>query len=476
MNRLISAVWAFVGGALFLFAYPPFNCSYLAWFGLIPILFLTRQRYPFWSGYIWGLSFFGLGLSWLIPLAGIGWFVLVLYLSLYPAIFFFLVRSVNGRAWELWAASLGVLLEFIVANLFTGFPWLSLAITQYPVRPILAIASLGGSYLISFLVLLVNLSLFSLFFYRRKRSAVLTLLLTVFLLILGKVQSAPGHFFCRDSVTTPEGFKFAAVQANVPSSLRREGPELEPYLQVTEGLSEKVDLIVWPETTFVTEDGCLPDSVGKLLRDKNCYLLTGVLESKGEDWYNSAILYAPDGKVAGTYQKRHLVPYGEFTPGRRLPMVRFLVERQAGFLPDLKRGTQPSSMTLKGIPLTVLICYEDVFSEEVATRTVTDSVLVVLTNDSWLGLMGGSQHFAFAALRSAENGTGLIRTANTGISAYFDRTGRVIDRIAPRRSGILIGYVPEGSGKTFYRRFPFFFPLAALVFSVILLPVKRRRR
>ena len=473
MNLFNSAVWAFVGGTLFLFAYPPFSCSYLAWFGLIPILFLTRQRYPFWSGYVWGLSFFGLGLGWLSRLSGIGWFVLVLYLSLYPALFFFLVKNVKGRMWELWAASLGVILEFIGANLFTGFPWLNLATTQYAVGPILSIASAGGSYLISFLVLLMNLSLFSLFFYRRKCSTVFTLLLTGFLLILGRIQSTPRHFSSQNSGA---GFKFAAVQANVPSSLRREGPELEPYLQVTEGLSEKVDLILWPETTFITEGGYLPDSVGKLLRDKNCYLLAGVLENKGEDWYNSAILYAPDGKVSGTYQKQHLVPYGEFTPGRSLPLVRFLVERQAGFLPDLKRGTQPSLMAVKGIPLTVLICYEDVFSEEVAPQTVTDAVLVVLTNDSWLGLMGGSQHFASAALRSAENGTCLIRTANTGISAYFDRTGRVIDSIAPQRSGVLIGYVPKGSGQTFYRRFPLFFPLTALVFSVILLPVKRRRR
>ncbi|MCX5641912.1 MAG: hypothetical protein NTY10_01515, partial [Candidatus Omnitrophica bacterium] len=162
MRRLIVAIWSFLAGALFLFVYPPFNQSYLAWFGLVPVFFLARREYPFWSGYIWGLAFFGFSLFWVARLSGIGWFCGVLYFSLYPAIFFFLVGRTSAKFYELWVASVGVILEFLVGNLLTGFPWFSLAVTQHQKTALLSLASYGGGYLISFLIILVNVIIFTL--------------------------------------------------------------------------------------------------------------------------------------------------------------------------------------------------------------------------------------------------------------------------------------------------------------------------
>ena len=484
LESLITAFWAFLAGIIFLFAYPPFNQSYLAWFGLVPVFFLARRKYPFWSGYIWGLTFFGFGLFWLTRLSGIGWFAAVLYLSLYPAIFFFLVSRSSVPFYELWVASLGVLLEFVSGNILTGFPWFSLAVTQHQRAPLLALASWGGAYLVSFLIILVNATIFTLLFRREKRSAFYALALGAALITLGIARSI--SLAKRTDVHTGSELKFAAVQGNVPSSLRQQGPTLEPYINLTKKLSEKVDLIIWPETTFVSEEGNIPSSVKRLLRVKNAYLLSGVLEGRGGEWYNSVFLCSPKGKVLSVYRKRHLVPFGEFTPFRNLALIRFLVGRQAGYIPDLQRGAWPGRMEVKGKPLSVFICYEDIFPEEVAQKG--SAIMVTLTNDSWLGLLGSYQHFGAASLRAAENGSFLIRAANTGVTASFDENGRVTGKISLGQPGILIGeakiattgnhyraIIPGKSQymlvrlaeKTVYQRFPLLVPWVCIIFLIM---------
>ncbi|MBU2495430.1 MAG: apolipoprotein N-acyltransferase [Candidatus Omnitrophota bacterium] len=496
MRRFITVIWAFLAGVLFLFAYPPFNQSYLAWFGLVPVFFLARYRHSFWSGYIWGLTFFGFSLSWLTRLSGIGWFCAVLYLSFYPAIFFFLVSRPSVKLYELWVASIGVILEFLVGNLLTGFPWLSLAVTQHQKAALLALASYGGGYLVSFLIILVNATIFTLLFRKEKRSALYGLALGAVLLTLGIARSISS--VNRPDVGAASGLKFAAVQGNVPSSLRRQGPTLEPYLKLTGKLSEKVDLIIWPETTFVSEEGAIPASVKSLVRAKNAYLLSGVLEGRGGEWYNSVFLCSPRGKVLSVYRKRHLVPFGEFTPARNLALIRFLVGRQAGYIPDLQRGVWPGRMEVKGEPLSVFICYEDIFSEEVAAAIGDrgSTIMVTLMNNSWHGFLGSYQHFGAASLRAAENGSFLIRVANTGVTAYFDESGRVRGKIPVNKPGILIGeakvattgnhypvMIPGKSQyifvrlaeKTFYQRFPLLVPWVCIVFSIMLFPSRRRR-
>ncbi len=487
-QSLITVFWAFLAGIIFLFAYPPFNQSYLAWFGLVPIFFLARRKHPFWSGYIWGLTFFGLSLFWLTRLSGVGWFATMLYLSLYPAIFFFLASRSPVHFYELWVASIGIVLEFIAGNLLTGFPWFSLVVTQHRHAALLSLASWGGGYLVSFLIILTNAVICTLLFRREKRSALYGLALGVILITMGIIRSVSSAN--RPDIGAMAGLKFAAVQGNVPSSMRQQGPTLEPYINLTGKLSEKVDLVIWPETTFVSEEGAIPSSVKRLLRVKNAYLLSGVLEGRAGEWYNSIFLCSPKGKVISVYRKRHLVPFGEFTPARNLGLIRFLVGRQAGYIPDLQRGVWPGRMEVKGRPLSVFICYEDIFPEEVAAAIGNrgPSIMVTLTNDSWLGLLGSYQHFGAASLRAAENGSFLIRAANTGVTACFDDYGRVTGKIPVGQPGILVGeakittvrdayklalpdkphYVSVNLVReTFYQRFPLLVPWFSIIFSIV---------
>ncbi|HNS48360.1 MAG TPA: apolipoprotein N-acyltransferase [bacterium] len=474
MKRLSILVAAFIAGVFFLLAYPPFNQGYLAWFGLLPILFLLRRGRSFWSGYVWGMTVFGLGLLWLVRLSGLGWFAATLYLAIYPGLFFYLASRARGRLRDLWAAALWVVLEFILGHLFTGLPWLNLAITQHWNPLIQPLLSFGGGPLVAFLVVLANFSLFS-FFSRpsgRRSAGWPGLLVVLAAFLAGQALSF------RPPVPPPDApiLRFAVVQGNVPSSLRRQDPPLEPYLYVTRQLSSPVDLIIWPETTLVS--GSIerpPLAVRRLLREKRAHLLCGVLEvdSAGRA-YNSAALYAPGGRLLAVYRKRHLVPFGEYTPGRNLPPVRWLVERQAGFLPGLSAGDLPAGIRLpKGsglVPLTLYICFEDIFAEAAAdTQRRHPGLMITLTNDSWLGRLGAYQHLAAAALRAAENRTPLLRAANTGVSAWFDARGREVLRIEYNRAGLLVGEMAAGPAQPgLYQRAPYLPPMIAILMLILL--------
>ena len=118
-----NILFSILSGFLLILAFPEFDCEIVAWIALVPLLLATRDsRHPFLSGYLFGLVFFAGTLFWLVNITRIGFLLLILYLSIYPALFTFLITKWNFPAKNFFGASLWVLLEYIVSHLFTGFP------------------------------------------------------------------------------------------------------------------------------------------------------------------------------------------------------------------------------------------------------------------------------------------------------------------------------------------------------------------
>lgn len=473
-----------LGTAPLFFAYPPFDRGWLAWVALLPLLALARGPRPWAVGFLAGLFFHGFALAWVSRLSWVGWALLVAYLSLYPALLLSLSKLFSPRFFALKLACAGVVLEYAAGSFLSGFPWFPLGITQYRNELLLGVAPLGGVWLVSGLVYLVNGALFSFFaFGSRKSPLAAALVLALFL--------AGPRLFERESAIVPgAAISLALVQGNVPSSLRAQGPMLEPYADLTREMAGRPDLVIWPETTFAAWEALLPGEVAPLLAGPGAYLLSGVLEYNDENGrdktiHNSAVLYHPSGRVGAVYRKRHLVPYGEYIPGRRFRPVRFLVERDAGFLPSITPGTGSVVMSAAGFTFLPLVCYESVFPELVAgsfpagPRYLPTPVMVVLTNDSWLGRLGGGQHFAASTFRAAENRAWLVRVANTGVTAVIDDRGRIVSRLPTDLPGILEYRLsmPPVTGVTFFQSRPRAFPAAsALVLLLVLAGEARGRR
>ena len=226
-----------------------------------------------------------------------------------------------------------------------------------------------------------------------------------------------------------------------------------------------VTMLVWPESAFpfiLTQDPEELERIGASL-PANTTLVTGAAreddrpatsaEPPHREFYNAIDVIAPGGIIIDSYDKVHLVPFGEYLPFHALLSrlgLRNFVPVPGGFEPGhIRRSLSVPRMP----PAAPLICYEAIFPGEalfpgqVTVRGSTISrprYLLNITNDGWFGVTSGpSQHFAQARLRSIEEGLPMVRGAATGISAMLDPYGRVLASIPLGAEGILDSRLPE---------------------------------
>ncbi len=228
-------------------------------------------------------------------------------------------------------------------------------------------------------------------------------------------------------------------------------------------------LLVWPESAFpfiLTRDAQALAAIGDLL-PVHTVLATGaareedVPATRGRpahaDYYNAIEVIGHGGALLGSYDKVHLVPFGEYLPFdgllRRLGLRNF-VDVPGGFEP----GTRRRALLVPGLPPAApLICYEAIFPGAVLPDQKDgprSGLLLNVTNDGWFGLTSGPhQHLAQARLRSIEEGLPMIRAAATGVSAMIDPFGRITGSLALGREGILDALLPKPIGETMFAHF-----------------------
>ncbi|WP_353512449.1 apolipoprotein N-acyltransferase [Thermus sp. LT1-2-5] len=400
---------------------PPFPLGFLA---PLPLAFLLRGRFR--EGFLAGIGFWGLHLLWLPqsfaslfgPLGALPFLPLVLVKALSLGLLFALTPSPLMRVGG-WVA-----LEWLTEQGELAFPWglLGYALVEAPGR---VLASLGGVYLLSLLVLLAAYGL------AQRRLWVLLPWALLWLLPLPEAKATQ---------------KALLVQGNLNPLAKVQG-ELDEavYLRLTkEGLAlhPEADLIVWPETAVWR----IPPSLDPLLQGRP--LLTG-LNLYGP---NRAVLYQGGG-ILNHYDKVRLVPFGERFPFREaLGGVYGFFFRSFG-LGELADRTPGRRVAPLG-PYGVFICYESVFPSVARSLAREGSrVLVLLTNDAWFGSsFGGQQHFAMGRLRAVETGLWLLRAGNDGVTASADPFGRVVAAIPPHREGLLLAPYALREGHTPYVR------------------------
>ena len=161
-------------------------------------------------------------------------------------------------------------------------------------------------------------------------------------------------------------------------------------------------------------------------------------------FFNAIQVVSHDGTVTGSYDKVHLVPFGEYLPSPVEALVRAIGLRQfvtmpGGFVPaDSRRALSVGGLP----PVAATICYEAIFPGEITGEGPRPDLILNVTNDAWFGETPGPyQHFAQARLRAVEEGLPLVRAANTGISAVVDPYGRVVDALASA-AGRCRGHIP----------------------------------
>ncbi|HTR16438.1 MAG TPA: apolipoprotein N-acyltransferase [Acetobacteraceae bacterium] len=231
-------------------------------------------------------------------------------------------------------------------------------------------------------------------------------------------------------------------------------------------------VVVWPETAspfLLPEDAPARAAIAEAAGPALATLAGTVRFDAAGQPHNSLVAILPQGDIAATYDKAHLVPFGEYEPGY-LP-IRIAPQ---GFAP----GNGVATEHVEGLPaFGALICYEAIFPAQVVDEADRPDWLVNITNDAWFGnSTGPRQHLAAARMRAVEEGLPLVRAANTGISTVFDARGHELGRLGLLRSGTLALDLPGKRPPTPFSRLRLAAPgLLALACCVLGAGLGRRR-
>jgi len=453
-----------LAGALGVTAFAPLGWYPLAFLSLA-VLFnqwlRDSPRQALRHGALFGLGYFGAGVSWVYvsvhtyghvpaPTAVLVTVALVVFLSLYPALLgYCLKRCLPAADWRLLVAFPAgwVLSEWLRGWLFTGFPWLTLGSSQID-GPLSGYAPLSGVYGVGLAVALTAALLVALVRNRARLPSLIALC----------VIWAGGYLLDRVAWTEARGapLKVALVQGNIAQETKWAPGNLTHTLTRYTELTFKLpptDVVVWPETAIPAfydqvQDSLIPQ-LETGLRQSGAVLLTGipVLDLATWRYYNSVVSIGGERRF---YYKQHLVPFGEYLPLRRVlgDSLDALAVPNADFSGG--EATQPL-LEAAGYPVATSICFEVVFGEEIRRALPQAALLVNVSNDGWFGAsLAPHQHLEMARLRAKETGRPMLRATNTGISAIIDDTGRVIARSRQFEEAVVTGSVVPRQGATPY--------------------------
>ena len=403
-----------------------------------------------------GVAFLGTLLSWVSIAGWLAWGVLLIVEVPFVAAFGVLWGGLSGRTGVIGrialAAGAWAGLEFLRSIVpVGGFTWGQLAQSQHDVLWILEWASLGGGIVLAGVMVAVNASLAELVSTRSTARVVPVVVIVVALAI-----PAASTFFYAAADVTP--LRVALVQGNAdpakPQSVEKDAEILASHVRLTEGIDEKVDLVVWPESS-VAIDPDVPevrDQLSRAAAAAGAPMIVGGNEDIDADRYEvAAFLIDPSGEITDRYKKTHLVPFGEYVPFRG-----FL-----GWLPILDQvprdavpGRTGKLFRVDGLDIAPVISYEGDFGSLVRSRIASGGdILLVATNTStWLHSWASAQHVAFSQVRAAENATPTIHAAVSGISAFISDRGEVEASLPLYEPGVLIREVPPRVTRTLYTR------------------------
>ena len=455
---------AFLLGALLAGAFPPVDVLPLIFVSFPALLWLDHGSRGPWAsarlGYVFGLGFFAAGMYWiaaalLVDLAAFWWALPFAVLGI-PAVLAMctaaalLVTNLGvsrlglspfARVFVFAVAWCGA--EWVRGHILTGLPWNLAGYVWSGGFPgaltVLQTTAAIGVYGLGFLTVAAAAlpALYgvpSLLPVSAARRWAPGLIAAALILVPGAVGAV------RLYLVPPamSGVWLRLVQPSIPQNLKWDPAAAEANFRRLIELSgapaaHPLAAVLWPEAAspFLLDRDAVHRRAVAAIAPKGGYAIAGALRANpppgpvSEVW-NSVEAVDPAGDIRASYDKAHLVPFGEYVPLREwLPIKKFT----AGSI-DLSAGPGARTISLAGLPaFSPLVCYEVIFPGTVADPNDRPAWLLNVTNDAWYGRSSGPyQHFAIARTRAVEEGLPLVRVANNGISGVIDAEGRIVAR------------------------------------------------
>jgi apolipoprotein N-acyltransferase len=457
---------AAVVGALPVLAFPAPSLWWFAYVALVPWVLLARTaptgRRAAYDGWWGGFGFMLAMHHWLLPNLHVFTFVIAALLGALWAPWGWLVRRLlggvpsRGRV----AAALVVVpsgwlaIELVRSWQGLGGPWGVLGASQWQVEGALRLASVGGVWLLSFLVVTLNVAVAVLIAVRRARVPALAGLVAT-----AAVASAAWVFSPRPG--TDDRVRIALVQPGVVAGPDSADRRFDREEQLTRELAgQDVDLVVWGESSVGFDLGDRPDLARRLAalsRETGAGLLVNVDARRSDKpgIYKSSVLIGPGGPTGDRYDKMRLVPFGEYVPARSLLGWATSVGEAAG--EDRRQGSEQVVMDAgNGLRIGPMVCFESAFPD-MSRHLAEDGADVLLAQSSTSTFQQSwapAQHASLGALRAAETGRPMVHATLTGVSAVYGPGGeRVGPRLGTDTAAARVYEVPLAHGTTPYVRF-----------------------
>lgn len=472
---------AFVMGAVAVAAFPPFHIIPALAPAIAVLIWLSasadRPRDAAVAGLAFGLGHFIAGLYWISgafmvvggPASVAAWPAVIglsFYLALFPAAVCAAYRALCGRnvpfsvTAAITFAALWTLGEWLRGWLLTGFPWNPMGSVWVVSDAMLQVAGLVGVYGLSLITVFTAAAFAGTWWQGKWRggawqvgmvpAALIALIWMGGSVRLGQVP-APG-------TNTVEDVRLRLVQPHIPQRLKwvRELRPRHVQDQIALSLQPGADgeppptHVIWAETAipfYVNGDDVLLRELVAAV-PAGGVLLSGGLRRDGDARFNSLFAINGDGRIVASYDKVHLVPFGEYMPLAGLIPFRKLTSGMV----DFSAGDGLAATVVAGLPpFQALICYEAIFPGKVTATGTRPAWLLNVTNDAWYGMSSGPhQHFAMVRIRAVEEGVPVVRVANTGISAVVDPYGRVLASLPLGARGIIDAGLPRASAPTVF--------------------------
>ncbi len=516
-SRFLLYSLPFLTALLHPLCFPDFDQSWLAWIVLVPLHWVLPHFSPrraFTVGWLVGTLAFAGTIPWVITamnqfgqlpflLSAFLMLLLATYLGLYWGIYAWgctkVFISLPGFLW-IAAPSFWVALEYLRTYALTGFPWALLGYSQYQWLSLIQFADITGVYGVSFLIILTNMVLTS--FLRwgiRLRSSQPETCpwqpgLTLLVLFLGSLwYGQEQREQQRRLDDASDRVSIGLVQANIAQDKKWDetyrGETLSRYTTLSAQVGPDTDLLLWPEAAtpfFFEREPFYQQKILEIIEETQNTLIFGSptlrFDSDKQPFLlNSAYVLTKDKYLLARYDKRHLVPFGEYIP---LKSVLFFLEKLVVGIGDFRPGQGPLTITLPqsfGEPqptFGVAICFEVIFPDLVRQMAQEGAnFLITITNDAWFGQsVAPYQHFGMVIFRAIENHLAFARSANTGVSGFIAPDGRILSATPIFSQEAVGGHIPlRFSSPSFYTRFGDVFSWGCVILSGILLVRCRRR-
>jgi apolipoprotein N-acyltransferase len=476
-------LYAVLMGAVAAAALPPVDLTPLLLVSFTALIWLsdagTRRGDAFLLGWSFGFGFFLAGLYWigaalLVDIDSFWWLMPFAVLGIPAGLAIFTGAALlaaneakralrlRGTARILAVAAAWCVAEWLRGHILTGFPWNLVGYAwsgAFPGSdPMLQVTSIVGIYGLSLITVTAAMLPARLGDTDRGRPwAVLAAVLLIALPMAGGAAR-----LLTSSKDPLPGITIRLVQPSIPEELKNDAQARVDNLRRLVALSSEpsqvpIAAVVWPEAAappFLERDEDLRRTLALAMPSGALLMAGGVrtdlAPAKPTHIWNSLLVIGPAGDVVASYDKAHLVPFGEYVPLRNVLPLRKITP---GMM-DFTAGPGPRTLSLPDLPsVGPLVCYEVIFPAAIADPKQRPGWLLNITNDAWYGITSGPfQHFAIARVRAVEEGLPLLRDANNGITGAIDPYGRVLSRLNLDAIGALDVPLPAALPPTIYSR------------------------